>query len=351
MNRRRRFAFSTVAPILIVLAAGATFASEPGKKPPTLAEQITGEVGAIVQRSRGAICRVVAEGDGGSLAATGFFVDDAGTFITTHTIAGETEDIVVTLGDEQFPAARLGTDPRAGIAVLRVETGGRVPFLKLGKPALLPIASPVVALGYPIDLGLSPSFGIVAEHNIGFRGRYFATRHIRANLAVQRGEMGSPLLDLNGEVVGVILSVVEDRSGVFALPVAALSKALGDIQRHRRVRQGWFGTDVRAAEAPELGSTARITELRAGGPGDTAGLRAGDVLLQIGAWSIANAEDVLNATYYLTAGEPVTVRIARGGREEALTITPADPPNGEPPTAESNPPAAAAGAGDGAKGK
>ena len=208
-------------------------------------------------------------------------------------------------------------------------------FFLLGSiPTALAIASPVIALGYPLELPLSPSFGIVAGFDMGFQGRYFATRHIRASAPVQKGQGGSPIVNFKGEVVGVLISTLEGGSGLFALPIEAADKILHDYRSHGRVRQGWLGADVRITDAPEQGSTARIRNLRLNGPGHQGGMRAGDVLIQIGAWKITSPEDVLNAAFYLTASEPVKIRVSRAGHTHDLKITPLDSPNDESPTVE-----------------
>ena len=107
-----------------------------------------------------------------------------------------------------------------------------------------------------------------------------------------------------------------------------------DFTRFRQARPGWIGIHVKEAATAAAGSTARIEEVIADAPGEKAGLRAGDILLQIGARQIRSPEDVLDASFFLTADDVVTVRIARGGAEQQIQLQPADPPNTKrlPPT-------------------
>ena len=317
-----RFAFS-----LLLLALPLARAEET----PSVFEAISREVRAIFERSKGAVCTVEADDEHGRLRGTGFLVDATGTLFTSYSVGGTTEDIVVTLGEEKYPATRLVADARCGIAVLKVDADKPLPFLPSGKARDMAIATPLVALGYPLEMPLSPSFGIAAGFDMGFQGRFFVARHIRANIPVQKGEGGAPILNLKGEVVGVLISTLEGGSGLFALPIEAAQKVLEDFHRHGRIRQGWLGVDVRVTDAPEHGSSARIRNLRTDGPGHKGNLRPGDVLLQIGDWKITSPEDVLNAAFYLSAEDPVQIRISRAGRGHDLTIVPGDAPNGENP--------------------
>ena len=326
----RRFASSLAAALLCI--APLTFAEE--AKTESLADAITREVRGVFIQSRGAVCRIEADDEHGRLSGTGFLVDADGTLFTSYTIGGTTEDIVVSIGDEKFPATRLVADASSGLAVLKIEADKPLPFLKSGNSAALTLAAPVVVLGYPLELPLSPSFGIVAGFDMGFQGRYFATRHIRASAPVQKGQGGSPVVNFKGETVGILISTLEGGSGLFALPIEAADKILHDFRNHGRIRRGWLGAGVRITDAPEHDSNARIRNLVADGPGHKGGIRIGDVLLQIGAWKITNPEDVLNAAFYLTASEPVKVRISRAGHPHDLSITPMDPPNDEAPVIE-----------------
>lgn len=334
--RRHRFAFSLAAAALgIVPLLHGEAAPKSAVSP---AEAISREVRGVVDKVGDAICRIEADDEHGHLSGTGFFIDADGTVLTSFSIGGASQDIIVTAGNQRFPATRLVADARAGIALLKVVAEKPVRFLKFGKTADLDVASPIVTAGYPLNLPLSPSFGLVAGFASGFDGRYFATRHIRANVPVQRGQGGSPVLNMRGEAVGVLISVVEQNSGIFALPIEAAAKVLHDFRTYGRVRQGWMGVDVRMIEAPEDGSTARVRTLYEDGPGYKGGLRAGDVLIEVGGWKIANPEDVLNAAFFMTSTEPVKVRVSRAGRKHLLTLTPIDPPDGSVPTIERQPP-------------
>lgn len=339
---RRRSVFDSAACVLrrgvvIVLGCSALLAAAEDAPAPieeSLGDRITKEVSGLLERSAGAICRIEANDEHGTLRGTGFFIDGDGTLLTSFGVGGSTDDLVVTVGQEKFPASRRAADARSGLAVLKIEAGEPIPYLRCGKSTDLRVASPVVAVGFPLDLPLSPSFGLIAGFDLTFQGRYFATRHLRANVVVQRGQGGSPVFDLKGDVVGVLISTVEQGSGGFVLPIEAAMKFVRDVQQHGRLRQGWLGADVRLTDAPEFGSRARVRQVRADGPGHKGGLRAGDVLLTIGGRKIVSPEDVLDASFYITADDALKLQVSRAGKPQELTIFPSDPPDGEGPAVE-----------------
>jgi S1-C subfamily serine protease len=342
----RRFASSICAFLAVALAAFAIaedpkppLAPEPKPEPvaaaeaptPSLADSIAKGIRTVTDKAGAAICLVEAEDEHGRLAGSGFLLDAEGIVVTTQAIGAASDDLTVTLGEQSYPAKRLVADSRSGIALLKIHSDDPLPCLKAGKAMTLGVGEPVVALGYPLGLPLSPSFGVVAGFNSGFQGRYFATRHVRVNAAIQRGEGGAPLLNMNGEVVGVLISSVDSGSGLFALPIEAVEKVLHDFRTYQRVRPGWLGADVRMTDAPEGGSNARLRALRSDGPGAQGKLRAGDVLLQVGRWKITSPDDVFNAAFYITASEPLEVKVSRAGKVRTFTVVPTDPPDGAEP--------------------
>jgi serine protease Do len=317
--------------------------AKPAQPKLSQAETLSREMREVMRRFGDAICRIEADDEHGRLRGTGFFIDADGTLLTSYSVGGASQDIVVAVGEQRYPATRLVADSRAGIAVLKIVAGRPVRFLKFGKSSELAIASLVIAAGYPLDFPLSPSFGPVAGFDIkthtGSEDRYFATRHIRANLPVQRGQGGSPVLNSRGEAVGVLISTVEENSGIFALPIEAAEKVLHDFRTYGRIRQGWVGLEVQPTGGPVHGSSARILKVREDAPAYAGGVRAGDVLLQVGGCKITNPEDVLNAAFFVTATEPLTVRVSRDGKEIKLNVMPLDPPDGTMPTIERQEPA------------
>jgi serine protease Do len=292
--------------------------------PANVFDSIQSQVGQLFDRCRSAVVRIEATDDHGQLAGTGFFIDPNGTLYTSYTIGGESRDIVVTQGDLKYSARRVVADPRCGVAILQVDA--QTPFLMLGSSRELKVASPVMAVGFPMDLPLSPSFGVVGGFDRKYLGRFFATTHIRANVPVQRGQGGAPLLNMRGEAVGILISSMDSGSAAFVLPIEAAEKVRRDYVRFGDVRPGWMGIEVRPAPEPTGGSTAMVHEVFPGAPAASAGVRPGDVLLQIGTISIVSTEDLLDASFFSTAEDPLTVKLARGQETMDLTLQPADLP-------------------------
>ncbi len=307
-----------VSMIFVLLAAGASGA----KAVENVGEAIAGEVRAVFEKCRTAVVKIEAVDEHGALAGTGFFVDPNGTLYTSFTIGGDTHDITVWIDGQKIPAERLLSDSRSGIAILKIDR--QTPFLMLGKSSELGVASPVMVLGYPMDLPLTPAFGLVGGFDVKYLGHFFSTAHIRANVPVQRGEGGAPLLNLHGEVIGVLISSLEDNSsGGFALPIEAAEKVRRDFLRFGEVRPGWLGVVVAAAEKEGV----QVADFAGDAPAQKAGVRRGDILTQVGVTQIKSTEDVLNASFYLTAGDEVPITVLRDGKSIAFKVESSAHPN------------------------
>lgn len=310
-------------------AGGALFSSAPlnaqDESSRNLLDSIQLQTSAVFANCRTAVARIEATDDHGRLSGTGFFVDPNGTLYTCYSVGGETREITVAFGGKRYAATRLLSDLRSGVAILKIEA--QTPFLATGKSRDLNLASPVMVIGFPMDLQVTPSFGLVAGFDIKYMGRHFTTTHIRANLPVQRGQGGAPLLNLRGEAVGLLVASLDDGSAAFALPIEAAEKVRRDFLRFQKMRRGWLGIQIGPLEDPVDGSTAEVKDVLPDSPGLKAGVRTGDVLLQVGGRGITTPEDVLDAAFYLTAGDEIALRVLRDDEEIDLKAQPIDPPD------------------------
>jgi len=320
------FRTSTLAALCatLVLFAGGARAEEG-----SVADSLSKEVKEVFERCKGAVVKIEASDKNGHLCGTGFFIDPSGTLLTSYSVGGESRDFVVSCqGNVKTTARLLIADPRAGIAILKADNLPTcTPFLPMVKPASgLAVATPVVTIAYPMDMPLTPSFGLISGFDLKYLGRFFATTHIRASVPVQRGQGGAPLLNMKGEVVGVIISSIDNGSSCFAIPVEAVEKIHRDYERYGEVRPGWLGVLVCATSAAGKGSTAEIERLEFNAPAIKAGLRPRDILLKIGQISITSPQDVLNASFFLTAGEKTSIVVWREEKELTFSAEPAERP-------------------------
>jgi len=274
-------------------------------------------VGNVFRRSADAVVRVESDDELGKVAGTGFFIDATGHLYTLSSVVGDGMNVTVTRGEEKFPARLLAKDPRSGVALLKVDEIGASPFLTKGDCRQLKVASPLVVVGFPFDHELTPSFGLLGGFDRQSKGKFFTTTHIRANIPVQRGQAGSPVLNTDGELVGVLVSGFEEGSGCYVLPIRAAEKIRSDYARFGEVRHGWAGVTVQEIPVAVEGSRMAIDLVDPTGPAASQ-FRPGDVILQVGEVAVRQPEDALDASFFLTAGDPVEVTVARG--EEIITV-------------------------------
>jgi serine protease Do len=311
------YSYTAVAGLALgIVAIGLTEAlSQPPLHAPA-AEGISREVKEVFARSAKAVVKIRATDQHGKLSGTGFFADPAGTLYTAFSVGADADDFTVEIEGKEFPARQVMADRRSGIALLKVDMP--TPALPLGTSRDLEMATPVLTVGFPLDLPQTPSFGMIAGFDRKFLGRYFSTTHLRVNLPTQRGEAGAPLLNFKGEVVGILVSSVDNSSACYALPIDAAEKIRSDFVRFGEARHGWIGINVADADNEVEGSRARFTDIMPGTPAAESGARPGDILLQVGRTPVHRPEDVIDASFFITAGDKVPITVVRG--QEKLTF-------------------------------
>ncbi len=305
----------------VVSWQGSVFAEE------NVLSSVTEVVQSVFANTKGAVVKIRSSDKHGRCVGSGFFIDPNGTLYTTYAVAGESDSILVELNGRELPATRLVADSRSGIALLKVDAS--TPFLPIGKSPELTIASPVVTVGFPMDLPETPTLGFIGGFDLKYLDRYFTTTHIRANVAVQRGESGAPLINTKGEVVGILISGLDGGSACFALPIEAAEKIRSDYVRYGEVRHGWIGITVSESAEKQPDSMAVIDTLGEHTPASESGIQKGDTLVKIGEVPVTKPEDVLNGSFYLTAGENVSVEVVRDGKHLSFTVPAVEHPFSE----------------------
>src|SRR4029078_3198213 len=139
----------------------------------------------------------------------------------------------VEFDGKKLPARQLVTDVRSGVAILKLDTAS--PAVAIGKSQNMEVTPPVVAIGYPLDLPETPSLGLVGGFDRKYLGYYFHTTHLLLNVATQRGEAGAPLLNMKGEVVGIVAFTLENNSSCYALTIEAAETNRSEFLRYGAV--------------------------------------------------------------------------------------------------------------------
>ena len=278
------------------------------------AATISQQVREVFERAAKAIVKIHGVDEHSEICGTGFFIDPTGTLYTAYTVGGEAGNFTVEFDGKKIPARQLVADIRSGTAMLKVDK--TTPALPIGKSDELELATPVVSIGYPLDLPKTPNFGMIAGFDRKCLGRYFSTIHLRVNAPTQRGEAGAPLLNMKGEVVGIVVSGLENNAACYAVPIEAAEKIRSDFVRFGEARHGWIGVNNVSPASKEVdGSRAMVTQVADDTPAARSGIKEGDLLLQIGKKKISDPEDVFDASFYITAGDVVPITVMRGNQK------------------------------------
>ncbi len=263
---------------------------------------------------------------------SGFVIDPSGVVVTNNHVIEGADRIEVTFTDgTTLPAVIAGTDPKTDLAVLRVESDKPLPHVDLGDSGSLRVGDWVIAIGNPFGLGGTVTAGIVSALNRDIHaGNY--DDFIQTDAAINRGNSGGPLFNLDGQVVGVNSAIISPSGasvGIgFAVPSSTVKPIVAQILEYGETRRGWIGVRIQTvtpeiAESLGLGSSrgAMIAGLTDDGPAAQAGLEPGDVVLAFDGRNIATMRDLPRVVAEAKIGSTVDVQIFRDGETLTRKIT------------------------------
>ena len=287
---------------------------------PAIPSDLEEQIRTVFDHAKPAVVRIEADHPLGTMSGTGFFISPLGVLMTSASLAVDANSVYVTDGQARYPAIVQLIDPRSGIAILRIAKDTAHLVASNNPPTV--VGTPLLSVGYPMDYPISPAFGIVAGFDTTFGERILPTTHIRAALPTQPGQAGAPVLNLKGQLVGIVVTMFANGAGCHVLPIQAAAKVYEDFLRYGRVMHGWVGVTVDEAEEPVGGSRAVIVDLVEKTPAALSGLRNGDVVLRVGKVAIRRPMDIIDASYFLTAGDDVLVGVMRDGVEMDFHVEP-----------------------------
>lgn len=313
--------------LLLAATSLASFVVSPGLARASDAFQLTGdEAGAVFDKAKAAVVQVRSGDKGLVSAGSGFFIDDQGTVLTSSSILGDNTNARVVINGVEMDAKILGNDSRSGLTMLQIAYGAS-PALPLARSSNLQTGDGVVAIGFPMNLPVASSQGPVCGFDASYLAHLdaslspkdsvaalerFATTHIHANIAISPGQVGGPLLNSRGEVVGLVATSPDDGRSIYALPVEAITKVLADFNQYGRARYGWVGVNVMEVhDAAQDGRTVRVVEVMPGAPASESGIRSGDTVMRIDSREIYRPADVLDASFFSQIGSTMNVVVRR----------------------------------------
>jgi len=269
---------------------------------------------------------------------SGFVVDPEGFIVTNNHVVENADQIKVRLYDEkEYDAEVVGRDPKTDLALIRIKADRKLEALPLGDSDRLPVGSWVVAIGSPFGLEQTVTAGIVSA-----KGRIIGTGpyddFIQTDASINPGNSGGPLVNLEGEVVGINTAIVASGQGIgFAIPVNLARGIIAQLKDTGEVSRGWLGVGIQNL-TPELmeyyglqeDRGALVTQVYEGDPADKAGIRPGDVIVGVGDAPVASSRDLSNAIANAGAGSKIDVRVRREGKERTVSVKLAKRSDSEP---------------------
>jgi serine protease Do len=264
-----------------------------------------------------------------TFSGSGFVVDPSGEIVTNKHLIENALTITVTLNDgTELPAELVAAASLVDVAVLKVEAGRTLPPLKLANSDATRVGDPVLAVGNPLGIGTSLSSGIISALNRDLRDSPMDD-YIQTDAAINYGNSGGPLINTNGEVVGLNSALMtttrnEGSMGLgFAISSSVLTRVLNHLRYHTSV--GWIGTHVQDT-SPDLAkafglkaaSGVIVTAVDANSPAQEAGLRSGDIILRYGRDKPSDARALMRDIGRTPVGTMVDLLIWQSGRERTI---------------------------------
>ena len=256
---------------------------------------------------------------------TGMIIDANGNILTNYHVAGGATKIEVLLADgEKFSARLIGGDPKTDLAVIRINAKKQLPYLTFGNSDKIEVGEWVMAIGHPRGLDQTVTHGIIsAKHRRGITDPNSYQDFIQTDAAINPGNSGGPLLNLNGEVIGVNTVIVSSSGGFEGIGLAIPSNIALNVAKtliaHGKVERGWLGVsaqDLTPDLAKPLGVAASrgalVSDVAKGSPAEKAGIKKDDVITIFNGKPISDGNMLRNEVAISSIGKNVKITILRG---------------------------------------
>ncbi len=292
----------------------------------------------------------------GNALGSGFIISADGYIVTNNHVIVDSDEIMIEFFDgETLIATVVGRDVKTDIAVLKVESEMPLPFVKFGDSDAARVGDWVLAIGNPLGQGFSVSAGIISARNRSLSGSY--DDFIQTDAAINRGNSGGPLFNMDGQVIGVNTAILSPTGGSigigFSMSSAVVSRVVNQLIEYGETRRGWLGVRIQdisedIAEALNLDATtgALVTDVMVGPAGD-AGIMPGDVIITFDGIEVESTRALVRMVGDADVGKAVRVVVVRDGKtqtflvdlgrlEEAILTSLTPPVSGDMPDFDTN---------------
>jgi serine protease Do len=263
---------------------------------------------------------------------SGFIVDTAGIVVTNNHVIADADEISVIMNDgSKFKAELVGVDKKTDLAVLKFKPTKPLVAVKFGDSDKLRLGEWVIAIGNPFSLGGTVTAGIVSARNRDINSGPYDS-YIQTDAAINRGNSGGPLFNLDGEVIGVNTLIISPSGGSigigFAVPSKTVAGVVDQLRQFGELRRGWLGVRIQQV-TDEIAESLNIKPARGAliagvddkGPAKPAGIEPGDVIVTFDGKEIKEPKDLSRVVADTAVGKEVDVVVIRKGVEQTLKVT------------------------------
>ena len=261
---------------------------------------------------------------------TGFIIDPSGLIVTNYHVAGKADSITVTLQDgRKLKAKLLGGDEKTDIAVVKVKSDKPLPAVQFADAAKVKVGQPVMAVGNPFGLGGTVTTGIVSARGRDIQSGPFDD-YIQTDAAINRGNSGGPLFDMDGKVIGINTAIFSPTGGSiglgFAIPSSIAEPVVNQLKNHGRVERGLLGVQIQPvtdeiASSLSLGSAtgALVAQVEPDSAAQKAGVKEGDIIKSVDGKDITTVRDLTRTIAAFTPGSTVKLGVLRDGKDQTVS--------------------------------
>lgn len=268
---------------------------------------------------------------------SGVIINPEGYILTNEHVILKTSQIIVTLADKrEFEAKLIGADPKSDLAIIKIDAEAELPYVTMGKSDDLMIGETVIAIGNPFGLSHTVTTGVISALNRSVRikeNRVYKD-FIQTDASINPGNSGGPLMNIRGDLIGINTAIYQEAEGIgFAIPINRAKRIVEDLIHYGEVHKAWVGIYVQELDQNLLkhfNLSAKegviVTKVMEGSPAKKAGIKQGDLIINMGSQGIATWEDYVSIISGYTSGDKIPLTLIRDDKKIHINLTASDIP-------------------------